>query len=63
MALEVRIKPVYDEADSGDGHRMLIDHVWPRGIYRERAKLDVGTQLRRATSCAGGDPPRKDAPS
>jgi len=40
MALDVRTKRVYDEADSGDGHRVLIDHVWPRGISRERARLD-----------------------
>ncbi len=40
MALDVRTKRVYDEAESGDGHRVLIDHVWPRGISRERARLD-----------------------
>ena len=27
-------------AESDDGYRMLTDHVWPRGISRERAKLD-----------------------
>jgi uncharacterized protein YeaO (DUF488 family) len=40
MALDVRTKRVYDPADPADGHRMLIDHVWPRGITRERARLD-----------------------
>ena len=24
----------------GDGYRVLIDHVWPRGVSRERARLD-----------------------
>jgi uncharacterized protein YeaO (DUF488 family) len=37
---EVRIKRAYDEAEPGDGYRVLIDHVWPRGISRERARLD-----------------------
>lgn len=40
MALDVRIKRVYDPPDAGDGHRVLVDHVWPRGVSRERAKLD-----------------------
>ena len=40
MAIDVRVKRVYDEADAGDGYRVLIDHVWPRGVSRERAALD-----------------------
>ena len=40
MALDVRTKRVYDPAEPADGHRVLIDHVWPRGVTRERARLD-----------------------
>ncbi len=40
MSLDVRAKRIYDPAEPGDGHRVLIDHVWPRGVSRERAKLD-----------------------
>jgi len=40
VAIDVRAKRVYDPAEPGDGYRVLIDHVWPRGISRERAKLD-----------------------
>ena len=40
MTLDVRTKRVYDPADADDGHRVLIDHVWPRGVSRERARLD-----------------------
>jgi uncharacterized protein YeaO (DUF488 family) len=40
VALDVRVKRIYDPAEPGDGYRVLIDHVWPRGISRERAKLD-----------------------
>jgi uncharacterized protein YeaO (DUF488 family) len=36
----VQIKRAYDVAEPGDGYRILIDHVWPRGISRERAQLD-----------------------
>src|SRR5690349_20709066 len=36
----VRIKRIYDEADRSDGYRVLIDHVWPPGVSRERARLD-----------------------
>jgi len=36
----VRVKRIYDAAEDGDGYRVLIDHVWPRGVTRERAALD-----------------------
>jgi uncharacterized protein YeaO (DUF488 family) len=38
--VDVRIKRIYDEPDPSDGYRVLIDHVWPRGVSRERARLD-----------------------
>lgn len=37
---DVQSKRVYDPAELADGYRVLIDHVWPRGVSRERAKLD-----------------------
>ncbi len=40
MARDVQIKRIYDPAQPGDGYRVLIDHVWPRGVSRERAGLD-----------------------
>lgn len=40
MTGDVRAKRIYDKAAPGDGYRILIDHVWPRGISRERASLD-----------------------
>jgi uncharacterized protein YeaO (DUF488 family) len=39
--MDVRLKRVYEPASSADGHRVLIDRLWPRGISRERAKLDT----------------------
>jgi uncharacterized protein YeaO (DUF488 family) len=40
MALDVRAKRIYDPPKDTDGYRVLIDHIWPRGVSRERAKLD-----------------------
>jgi uncharacterized protein YeaO (DUF488 family) len=40
MAVDVRAKRIYDEAEPDDGYRVLTDHIWPRGVSRERAKLD-----------------------
>lgn len=36
----VRIKRVYDPPDPSDGHRVLVDRLWPRGLGKENAKLD-----------------------
>jgi uncharacterized protein YeaO (DUF488 family) len=40
VALDVHTKRIYDPSASTDGHRVLVDHVWPRGVSRERAALD-----------------------
>lgn len=33
-------KRVYEPAAADDGYRVLIDHIWPRGVSKERAALD-----------------------
>jgi uncharacterized protein YeaO (DUF488 family) len=40
MALDVQIKRIYEPTEADDGYRVLVDHVWPRGVSRERARLD-----------------------
>ena len=40
MTRDIRVKRVYEPAQPDDGYRVLLDHVWPRGISRERARLD-----------------------
>ncbi|MEO6859325.1 MAG: DUF488 family protein [Solirubrobacteraceae bacterium] len=40
MPRDVQIKRIYDPAEDADGYRVLVDHVWPRGVSRERARLD-----------------------
>ncbi|MGI8557908.1 MAG: DUF488 domain-containing protein [Solirubrobacteraceae bacterium] len=38
--MDIRLKRAYEPARRSDGHRVLIDRLWPRGVSRERAKLD-----------------------
>jgi len=40
MALNVRTKRAYDPPEPGDGYRVLIDRLWPRGKKREELRLD-----------------------
>jgi uncharacterized protein YeaO (DUF488 family) len=40
MSMDVRLKRAYEPASDDDGHRVLIDRLWPRGISHERAGLD-----------------------
>jgi uncharacterized protein YeaO (DUF488 family) len=37
---EVRVRRAYDEQSAGDGIRVLVDRLWPRGISKARANLD-----------------------
>jgi uncharacterized protein YeaO (DUF488 family) len=36
----IKIKRVYDKPASDDGFRILVDRLWPRGMSKEKAKLD-----------------------
>jgi uncharacterized protein YeaO (DUF488 family) len=38
--MDVRVKRAYEPAARTDGHRVLIDRLWPRGVSRRQAKLD-----------------------
>jgi len=40
MKTRVYIKRVYDAPDAGDGRRILVDRLWPRGLTKEKAKID-----------------------
>jgi uncharacterized protein YeaO (DUF488 family) len=37
----VRIKRVYDAPEEGDGFRVLVDRLWPRGISKEKTGIDL----------------------
>lgn len=34
-------KRIYEPAEAADGKRILVDRLWPRGISKEKAKLDL----------------------
>jgi uncharacterized protein YeaO (DUF488 family) len=38
--MPVSTKRIYEPPARGDGYRVLIDGIWPRGITRERAAVD-----------------------
>jgi len=39
--LAIEIKRVYNEARESDGFRILVDRLWPRGLNKERANVDL----------------------
>lgn len=39
--MDVRIKRVYETPAADDGKRILVDRLWPRGLTKERAKIDI----------------------
>lgn len=60
----IAIKRAYEPPMRGDGQRVLVDRIWPRGVSREEAALDLwlkdiapSTALRK---WFGHDPARWD---
>ena len=37
----IKIKRAYAPAEETDGYRILVDRLWPRGISKEKAKIDL----------------------
>jgi uncharacterized protein YeaO (DUF488 family) len=37
----IKIKRIYEQAAEEDGFRILVDRLWPRGIKKETAKIDL----------------------
>ena len=61
-AAQVRVRRAYEEPEPGDGVRVLVDRIWPRGLSKARAALDdwckdvaPSTELRQ---CYSHDPDR-----
>jgi uncharacterized protein YeaO (DUF488 family) len=51
---KVQVRRAYEEPDRGDGTRVLVDRIWPRGLTKAKAGLDEwckqvapSTQLRK----------------
>lgn len=58
----ITLKRIYEPYDKRDGYRVLVDRLWPRGISKEKAHLDLwlkdvapSTELRK---WFGHDPKR-----
>jgi uncharacterized protein YeaO (DUF488 family) len=41
MKLRIQMKRIYEPASAEDGARVLVDRIWPRGIKKEAAALDL----------------------
>lgn len=39
--MTVKIKRVYEAPDANDGKRILVDRLWPRGLTKEKADVDL----------------------
>ncbi|MCB5292048.1 DUF488 domain-containing protein [Arthrobacter sp. SO3] len=37
---DVQVRRVYDATRDDDGMRVLVDHIWPRGMTKAKAALD-----------------------
>lgn len=60
--MQMNLKRVYEEPEMEDGIRILVDRLWPRGLTKERACVDLwlkdiapSTELRK---WFGHDPAR-----
>ena len=39
--MKIKIKRVYEKPDKEDGKRILVDRLWPRGLTKEKAGIDL----------------------
>ncbi len=37
----IKLKRIYEKSKQDDGFRILVDRLWPRGVSKERAALDL----------------------
>ncbi len=37
----IQVKRIYAASHAQDGFRILVDRLWPRGIKKEQAKIDL----------------------
>jgi uncharacterized protein YeaO (DUF488 family) len=39
--LKIKLKRVYEAPSRADGLRILVERLWPRGLTKERAQIDL----------------------
>ena len=37
----ISVKRVYDDCSEDDGYRILVERLWPRGVSKDRAHIDL----------------------
>ncbi len=40
-AMNIELKRVYEQPGAGDGKRILVERLWPRGLTKEKAQVDL----------------------
>ena len=51
----IKLKRVYESPSLQDGLRVLVDRLWPRGLTKERAAVDLWVKdMAPSTGCASG---------
>ena len=38
--MKIKTKRIYDPPEESDGYRILVDRLWPRGLKKDKAKID-----------------------
>ena len=41
MVQMIRTKRIYEQPSMDDGYRVLVDRLWPRGMSKDQAKIDL----------------------
>jgi uncharacterized protein YeaO (DUF488 family) len=39
--MEIKLKRVYEKSTKEDGTRILVDRLWPRGLAKQKARVDI----------------------
>ncbi len=39
--MSIKVKRAYEKPEKSDGFRILVDRLWPRGLTKEKAKIDL----------------------
>ena len=39
--MRIKLKRIYDNPEATDGVRVLVERLWPRGLSKEKAKVDI----------------------
>jgi uncharacterized protein YeaO (DUF488 family) len=39
--MKLKLKQVYEEPSEQDGTRILVDRLWPHGLTKEKARVDL----------------------